>query len=69
MTKLWRIVGTSKGGNPVTLTVLSSNYFKARQKAAQLGITIRDIVLQESSHDRKNQKTKANDEDRLSQRN
>jgi hypothetical protein len=43
--KLWRIVGTSKGGNPVTIHVRAADYFEARRKARKARIVIRDIVL------------------------
>jgi hypothetical protein len=43
--KLWRIVGTSKSGNPVKITVRAADYFEARAKARKARIHVRDIVL------------------------
>jgi len=45
--RLWKIAGTSKGGNPVHIKVRAADYFAARAKAKKTGMRIRDIVLEE----------------------
>ena len=45
--RLWRITGTSKGGNPVRMTVRAADYFEALEKASRARVLVRDIVLQE----------------------
>lgn len=72
MTKLWRIIGTSKGGNAVCMHVRAADYFEARKKARQARVVVRDIALHSprqklEDHLTKNQYRKAIDAIGLSQ--
>ncbi len=42
---LWRVVGSSPGGNPVRVHIRADDYFEARAKGRKMRIRIRDIVL------------------------
>jgi hypothetical protein len=51
--KLWRIIGISKGGNPVRVVVRALDYFEACAKARRAHIIIRDVVLIEEKEETK----------------
>jgi len=45
MERLWKITGTTKGGNAVRIKMRAAEYFEAREKARKTGMVICEIVL------------------------